>query len=113
MKQTQLLKGVLEGCVLSIISTKESYGYELVQRLREKGFQKIIGGTIYPLLQKLERQGTIKSCTLPSSEGPNRNYFSLTETGKTQLASFKKQWRELVQKVDPILEESNESKRTN
>jgi PadR family transcriptional regulator PadR len=113
MKQTQLLKGVLEGCVLSIISKEEIYGYELVQKLREKGFQKIVGGTIYPLLQKLEKQGVIKSQILPSSEGPNRKYFSLTNAGKTQLTSFKKQWRELVQKVEPILEESNEDKRIN
>ena len=61
MKETQLLKGVLEGCVLSIIKTQQVYGYELVQVMRNYGFTTIVGGTIYPLLQKLEKQGLIKS----------------------------------------------------
>ena len=55
MRETQLLKGVLEGCVLEMISKKERYGYELVQTLREAGFDTIVPGTIYPLLQKLEK----------------------------------------------------------
>lgn len=50
MKETQLLKGVLEGCVLDMIGQKERYGYELVQTLREAGFDTIVPGTIYPLL---------------------------------------------------------------
>ena len=57
MKESQLLKGVLEGCVLEIISKKAIYGYELIQSLKEMGFDKIVAGTIYPLLQKLEKQG--------------------------------------------------------
>ena len=48
MKETQLLKGVLEGCVLDMIAKKERYGYELVQTLREAGFDTIVPGTIYP-----------------------------------------------------------------
>ncbi|VKV93304.1 PadR family transcriptional regulator [Streptococcus pneumoniae] len=48
MKETQLLKGVLEGCVLDMIGQKERYGYELVQTLREAGFDTIVPGTIYP-----------------------------------------------------------------
>ena len=56
MKESQLLKGVLEGCVLEIISKKAIYGYELIQSLKEMGFDKIVAWTIYPLLQKLEKQ---------------------------------------------------------
>ncbi len=51
MKETQMLKGVLDGCVLQIISQKEIYGYELVQELRKQGFENMVGGTAYPLLQ--------------------------------------------------------------
>ncbi|VDH12792.1 transcription regulator () [Lactiplantibacillus plantarum] len=51
MKQTQLLKGVLDGCVLAIIADHEIYGYELIQALREDGFDSIVGGTLYPYLQ--------------------------------------------------------------
>ena len=57
MKESQLLKGVLEGCVLEIISKKAIYGYEFIQSLKEMGFDKIVAGTIYPLLQKLETRG--------------------------------------------------------
>ena len=60
MKETQLLKGVLEGCVLDMIGQKERYGYELVQTLREAGFDTIVPGTIYPLLQKLEKKSVDK-----------------------------------------------------
>ncbi|WP_161498136.1 PadR family transcriptional regulator, partial [Streptococcus suis] len=59
MKETQMLKGVLDGCVLQIISQKEIYGYELVQELRKQGFENMVGGTAYPLLQKLEKNGYI------------------------------------------------------
>lgn len=49
-------QGVLDGCVLQIISQKEIYGYELVQELRNQGFENMVGGTVYPLLQKLEKK---------------------------------------------------------
>lgn len=105
MKETQLLKGVLDGCVLKVIGKKEIYGYELVQYLKENGFPKIIGGTVYPLLQKLEKQGLIKSRLRPSNEGPDRKYFSLTDEGQVYLNNFIVQWYGLVEKVQWILEE--------
>ncbi|CMV27167.1 PadR family transcriptional regulator [Streptococcus pneumoniae] len=77
MKETQLLKGVLEGCVLDMIGQKERYGYELVQTLREAGFDTIVPGTIYPLLQKLEKNQWIRGDMRPSPDGPDRKYFSL------------------------------------
>ncbi|MBA1394320.1 PadR family transcriptional regulator, partial [Lactobacillus sp. XV13L] len=55
MQSAQLLKGILEGCVLLVIGDKEVYGYDLVQQLRDLGFIKVTGGTVYPLLQKLEK----------------------------------------------------------
>ena len=79
MKESQLLKGVLEGCVLEIISKESIYGYELIQSLKETGFHKIVAGTIYPLLQKLEKQGVIVGEMRPSPDGPDRKYFSLTK----------------------------------
>ena len=96
VRETQLLKGVLDGCVLQIISKKEIYGYELVQELRGYGFETIVGGTIYPLLQKLEKQRLIKA---------ELKYFSLTEAGEEYLNSFKQQWENLVSKVERIIEE--------
>lgn len=105
MKETQLLKGVLDGCVLQIISKKEIYGYELVQELRRFGFDTIVGGTVYPLLQKLEKQHLIKAELKKSPDGPDRKYFSLTDTGEEYLVNFKQHWENLVNKVAGIMEE--------
>nr|WP_216661502.1 PadR family transcriptional regulator [Enterococcus gallinarum] len=105
VKETQLLKGVLDGCVLQIISKKEIYGYELVQELRRFGFDTIVGGTVYPLLQKLEKQHLIKSELKKSPDGPDRKYFSLTEAGEEYLVNFKQHWESLVNKVAGIMEE--------
>lgn len=104
MKETQLLKGVLDGCVLAIISQKEIYGYELVQALKDYGFTNIVGGTVYPLLQKLEKNGYIQGTTKPSPDGPDRKYFTLTTTGKEYLSNFENQWQHLTKKVALILE---------
>lgn len=103
MKETQLLKGVLEGCVLSIIADHEVYGYELVQILKSYGFTTIVAGTVYPLLQKLEKQKCIKSKTLPSLDGPDRKYFFITKEGLLSLQEFENQWKGLVNKVNQIV----------
>ncbi|WP_440896712.1 PadR family transcriptional regulator [Amphibacillus sp. Q70] len=103
MKETQLLKGVLEGCVLAVIAQKEIYGYELVQTLKEKGFTSIVGGTVYPLLQKLEKQNLIIGVRKPSLDGPNRKYFTLTQDGEKSLSEFIMYWQGLVGKVDRLL----------
>lgn len=101
MEQTQLLKGILEGCVLEILSQKEIYGYELIQELKEKGFN-IVAGTVYPLLQKLEKKGYVKSWLRASPDGPDRKYFSLTEEGEVYLSQFWRQWEVLVASVERV-----------
>ncbi|RGW12986.1 PadR family transcriptional regulator [Enterococcus asini] len=105
MKETQMLKGLLEGCVLALIQqgAGEIYGYELVQRLKASGFTTIVGGTIYPLLQKLEKNQLIKGELRKSPEGPDRKYFTLTTLGEQSLADFQRQWREMEGKVNRLL----------
>ncbi|MDT2743004.1 PadR family transcriptional regulator [Enterococcus asini] len=105
MKETQMLKGLLEGCVLALIQqgAGEIYGYELVQRLKASGFTTIVGGTIYPLLQKLEKNQLIKGEMRKSAEGPDRKYFTLTPLGEQSLADFQRQWREMEGKVNRLL----------
>ncbi|MGY3765477.1 PadR family transcriptional regulator [Vagococcus vulneris] len=104
MKETQLLKGVLDGCVLKIISQQEIYGYELVQYLRAAGFNNIVGGTVYPLLQKLEKQQLIVGEMKESAEGPNRKYFKITSDGLIYLKQFNAQWNRLVLTVNQLME---------
>ena len=105
MKETQMLKGLLEGCVLALIQqgAGEIYGYELVQRLKASGFTTIVGGTIYPLLQKLEKNQLIKGEMRKSPEGPDRKYFTLTTLGEQSLADFQRQCREMEGKVNRLL----------
>lgn len=102
MKETQLLKGVLDGCVLQIISQKEIYGYELVQELKDSGFSTIVGGTVYPLLQKLEKNCYISGVMKPSQDGPDRKYFYITAEGQEYLDDFWLQWSDLVEKVGKL-----------
>ncbi|EJE97555.1 PadR family transcriptional regulator [Liquorilactobacillus mali] len=102
MSKTQMLKGVLEGCVLQVISKHETYGYQLVQDLRTAGFNDVIGGTIYPILQKLEKKRLISGVMKPSPEGPSRKYFSVTSIGQEELTIFMRDWQEINESVKQI-----------
>lgn len=106
MRNSQLLKGVLDGCVLKIICRQEIYGYDLIKELQDMGFNEIKGGTVYPLLQKLEKNKLIDGKTKPSPDGPNRKYFTITEDGKNELKEFKTQWNDLVGVVEQIMEDA-------
>nr|WP_213087417.1 PadR family transcriptional regulator [Streptococcus pacificus] len=97
----------MDGCVLQIISKKEIYGYELIQDLRESGFDTMTGGTVYPLLQKLEKKELIKGQLKTSLDGPDRKYFSLTPKGEQYLEAFWKQWQDLTIKVGRLNEMTN------
>lgn len=104
MNNPQLLKGVLDGCVLKLISRKEIYGYDLIKGLQDEGFSEIKGGTIYPLLQKLEKNMFIIGKSKPSPEGPNRKYFTITDKGLKELDEFRIQWESLTDIVKTIFE---------
>ncbi|MCI1985475.1 MAG: PadR family transcriptional regulator [Lactobacillus sp.] len=105
MKQTQLLKGVLDGCVLAILAQHESYGYELMQTLHHYGFTSVVGGTLYPLLAKLEKQGDVTGTIKASPDGPDRNYLTLTPQGAATLADFQQQWAQIQAQVASVMGE--------
>ena len=105
MISSQMWKGILEGCILQIISRQETYGYEICQRLRSSGFGEISEGTIYPLLLRLEKNGTIAAAYRSSPSGPKRKYFTLTEAGWEELDRFRSGWREVNAAVEGLLEE--------
>ena len=109
MRQSQLLKGVLEGCVLAIIGRKEIYGYELIQALQTAGFSSVVGGTIYPLLAKLEKNGDVTSHMRPSPDGPDRKYFQMTRQGAQSLAIFQRDWDQLVKQVAAVLNKESDA----
>jgi len=97
----QLKKGVLELCVLEILSRGDSYAYEIASRLAEA-----IGmgeGTVYPLMRRLDLQGLVETYLVESASGPSRKYYRLTRAGRTQLAQERAAWRTFVTSVNGIL----------
>ncbi len=98
-----MLKGVLEGCVMEIISRGQTYGYEIMLKLSVYGFTDISEGTIYPLLVRLEKKGLILAEFKPSPLGPSRKYYTLTSLGLEALAAFKTYWQDISEKVSVIL----------
>lgn len=101
--RSQLMRGTLEGCILKIISRKTTYGYEILLSLKQHGFTDISEGTIYPLLLRLEKQGSICSELLPSPLGPKRKYYTVTKSGRDYLHSFETSWEAIVKTVSVIL----------
>lgn len=105
MIPSQMLKGTLEGCILKVIDEKETYGYEISERLRTYGFFDISEGTIYPMLLRLEKNKMITARKKESPVGPKRKYFSLTSDGKKELHNFFESWEELCAAVDNVFKE--------
>lgn len=99
MPTGQLLKGVLEGCILGIVSKKETYGYEIVEYLQRYGFDDILEGTVYPILLRLEKRGSLSSEYIKSEIGPMRKYLKITEMGVKELQEFQESWIQLQRAV--------------
>ncbi|MBX4260399.1 PadR family transcriptional regulator (plasmid) [Clostridium estertheticum] len=100
---SQLLKGILEGCILKIISEKETYGYELYNSLNATGFDDLSEGTLYPLLIRLEKNNLLSSVSRDSPLGPKRKYYSLTKIGEEELVEFCNSWDKISKSVNKIL----------
>ena len=101
-RATLLLKGALDLCVLAIVASEPTYGYEIHSRLQERGLP-VAEGTIYPLLSRLSRAGLVASTTRPSTTGPVRKYYALTPAGRETLRSGSDQWDALSAAVTSIL----------
>jgi PadR family transcriptional regulator, regulatory protein PadR len=97
----QLKKGVLELCVLELLSHGESYAYEIASRLAEA-----IGmgeGTVYPLMRRLHTEGLVDTHLVESTSGPTRKYYRITRAGRAELAREREAWRSFTRAVDGIL----------
>ena len=97
----QFKKGVLELCVLYLLNLGDYYGYRLVQTISEA--MSITGGTIYPLLRRLNKEGYFTTYLQESAEGPSRKYYSLTDKGKLRREELLTDWQKFVQGVEQIL----------
>lgn len=108
LSTTQMLKGILDGCLLAIIEEKEVYGYELAEKLEGYGFTSFSEGTIYPLLMRMQKEGLLTSTLKKSTAGPRRKYYSLSEKGKQELEGFTKRWDYLQTNVNHVLHSRRE-----
>lgn len=102
---TELLKGVLEGCVLEVISRKETYGYEITRQLNALGFTDVVEGTVYTILIRLEKNKLVEIVKKPSDMGPPRKFFSLNDAGKKELQQFWEKWGFVSSKLTQLKEE--------
>ena len=99
--QVQLKKGVLELCVLALLSRHDSYAYEIASRLAE-GID-MGEGTIYPLMRRMQGDGLVETYLVESPAGPPRKYYKLTEAGKASFTAQKAEWAAFSRAVENIL----------
>ena len=97
-KQTQMRRGVLELCILSIIAKEEAYPSDIIKKLKESELI-VVEGTLYPLLTRLKKDGLLDYYWKESTQGPPRKYFQITNTGKEFLNGLLSSWNELVSAV--------------
>ena len=99
----QMRKGVLEYCILSILSKQDAYASSIIQQLKESEMI-VVEGTLYPLLTRQKNQGLLSYRWEESTQGPPRKYYTITEKGREFLADLDQTWVELVETVKNIRE---------
>lgn len=105
MDNVQLMKGVLEGCILGIIAKGETYGYEILVSLEKSGFEDVGEGTVYPIITRLDKAGYISCRRAKSPLGPMRKYYSVTPKGLEMLADFQTRYEKITESARKILYE--------
>ncbi|MBQ0997357.1 MULTISPECIES: PadR family transcriptional regulator [Streptomyces] len=101
---TEMLKGTLEGCVLEIIGSEETYGYAITRRLNDLGFTGVIEGTVYTILLRLERNRLVQVTKRPSEVGPPRKFYALNDAGREELERFWAKWQYLSSRINRLRE---------
>ena len=94
-------KGVLEYCVLAIISGKEVYASDIIEKLKEAEMI-VVEGTLYPLLTRLKNDNLLSYRWEESKSGPPRKYYSITEQGKQLLKELHEGWKIMVDSVNTL-----------
>lgn len=101
---SQMRKGVLEFCILSVIRKKEAYPGDIIEAMKSADLN-ILEGTLYPLLTRLKNAGMLSYRWVESTGGPPRKYFSLTEKGEEFYKGLEDTWKELASAVETITTE--------
>ena len=102
-RRSQLLRGVLDLCLLAVMQDGPAYGYEMTKRLRARGLSIVGEGSIYPLLGRLERDQLVETHRAASNGGPPRKYYRLSPAGEQALAAGVSEWKATRDAVDGAL----------
>jgi PadR family transcriptional regulator PadR len=106
---TQFKKGILEICVLKVVSEKDSCGFEVIELLSNE--ISINENTVYPILRRLTMQGYFETYKVPSPVGAPKKYYKITQEGKERLSEYLEEWRQFIKGVFRILEGAGENER--
>jgi len=101
------LKGFLELAVIAVIAEDETYGYEITGRLAEIGFGEIKGGTLYPILGRLNESGLVETDWRAGDSGPGRKYYRITAGGRAELGSRVATWQRFAGNLNALLKETS------
>ena len=104
--KAQMRKGILDYCILAILSQGDSYAPKIIAELKEAEMI-VVEGTIYPLLTRLKNTGLLSYRWEESQQGPPRKYYSITEQGRDFLKELENSWNELTSAVNSIKENHN------
>ncbi len=99
--KAQMRKGILEYCILAILSREDSYAPKIIAELKQAEMI-VVEGTLYPILTRQKNAGLLTYRWEESPQGPPRKYYTLTDKGREYLASFDEAWRELVEQIEFI-----------
>jgi PadR family transcriptional regulator PadR len=102
--ETQLRKGVVELAVLATVARGETYGYRVVEQLRRLDGLALTESTVYPVLTRLAREGSLAVRTEPSPAGPPRRYYRLTGAGRDRLGRMGEDWGKVSRSIAGLLE---------
>lgn len=99
--KSQMRKGVLEYCILSILRKNDAYASSLIAELKEAKMI-VVEGTLYPLLTRQKNQGLLSYRWEESTQGPPRKYYTLTDKGKEALSEMDSAWKEVIDSIEYI-----------
>jgi PadR family transcriptional regulator PadR len=99
---SQMRKGVLELCILSIVSGHDAYASDIIEKLKDARLI-VVEGTLYPLLTRLKNEGLLSYRWEESTQGPPRKYYRATEAGIGMLERMREDWKEMVRAVERLL----------
>ncbi len=102
-RSSQMLRGVLDLCLLAVMDDGPAYGYEMTKRLRDRGLALVADGSIYPSLGRLERDGLVETYRAASNGGPPRKYYRPSSAGRLALALGVSEWRAARDAIDAVL----------